>query len=205
MVSGFDLSALLTIFATVFVAELTDKDALLLLTLATKTKPSLVFAAGSTTFVMTTAIIVLVGSALLDFIPVFWIKVGGGTIMLAYAAWGLRGLMGAKVVTESERKLVKGVAEGRSMVRTFVAMVVALATLDLAGDATELVIIVFVARFGNILIVFVAASVALVAAAALETVIGRSLIRFLSPKRIQYLSVGIFLIIGASIILTSVF
>src|SRR5580700_4087830 len=81
------LAALLTTAGTMFVAELTDKDALFLLALATKTKASVVFAAGSVAFTITTAIIVLLGSLLITVVPVFAIKLVGGLIMLAYAAF----------------------------------------------------------------------------------------------------------------------
>src|SRR5271169_2353300 len=87
-------AAFLTVIGTIFLAELTDKDALLLLTLATKTNPWRVFAAGSIAFSMTSAIIVLFGTVLVNFVPIFWIKLVGGVIMLGYAvfqyAQGLR-------------------------------------------------------------------------------------------------------------------
>src|ERR1700680_4789037 len=79
------IGALLTTMGTMFVAELTDKDALFLLALATKTKASVVFAAGSVAFTITTAIIVLLGSLLITVVPVIAIKLVGGSIMLAYA------------------------------------------------------------------------------------------------------------------------
>ncbi|MCL5068759.1 MAG: TMEM165/GDT1 family protein, partial [Thaumarchaeota archaeon] len=55
------LPSFATIFATIFVAELADKDALLLLTLATRIRSWTAFAAGSVAFTITSAIIVSVG------------------------------------------------------------------------------------------------------------------------------------------------
>jgi putative Ca2+/H+ antiporter (TMEM165/GDT1 family) len=81
MDQGMFLAALLTTIGTIFVVELTDKDALFLLALATKKKASVVFAAGSIAFAITTAIIVLVGSVLIAFVPVLAIKLAGGAIM----------------------------------------------------------------------------------------------------------------------------
>ena len=63
--------------AAIFVAELTDKDALLLLSLATRVKPWVVFAAGSVAFTITSAIIVTVGYFLVSFLPVSLISVVG--------------------------------------------------------------------------------------------------------------------------------
>ena len=82
------VTALLTTMGTIFVTELSDKDALFLLALATKTKASVVFAAGSVASTITTAIIVLFGSLLIRFVPIFAIKIAGGSIMLIYAVWG---------------------------------------------------------------------------------------------------------------------
>ena len=57
---GLLLTEFVTVVATIFIAELTDKDALLLLALATKMKPWAAFAAGATAFTITSAIIVCI-------------------------------------------------------------------------------------------------------------------------------------------------
>jgi Ca2+/H+ antiporter, TMEM165/GDT1 family len=196
------LSALLTTIGTMFIAELTDKDALFLLTLATKTKAVVVFAAGSIAFTITTAIIVLVGSALLSFIPVLWIKLVGGTIMVAYALWEYwRWSAGGKELEQKQEKVLGKSRGGEWSV--FLPAVLALITLDLAGDATELVTVVLLARFGDILVVFAGSVIGLVAATAVETALGNKLGRLLSPKRIRYLSVAVLFTIGTAIIVTS--
>src|ERR1700730_11020915 len=132
-----------------FIAELTDKDALFLLTLATKTKAVVVFAAGSIAFTITTAIIVLVGSALLSFIPVLWIKLVGGAIMVAYALWEYWRWSAEGQELEQKQEKVLGKSRGGEW-SVFLPAVLALITLDLAGDATELVTVVLLARFGDI-------------------------------------------------------
>jgi putative Ca2+/H+ antiporter (TMEM165/GDT1 family) len=58
-----------------------------------------------------------------------------------------------------------------------------LIVLDLAGDATELVTSVFVAQFRDVLLVFAGAVAALVAASAVETILGNGLGRVLSARR----------------------
>ncbi len=88
---GIDLGALIapffTIAGTIFIAELTDKDALLLLALATRIRPRIAFAAGATAFTITTTIIVTVGYFLVSIVPVLWIRLAGGFVMIAFAAW----------------------------------------------------------------------------------------------------------------------
>jgi putative Ca2+/H+ antiporter (TMEM165/GDT1 family) len=194
----------LTIAGSIFVAELTDKDAILLLTLATKTNPWRVFAAGSIAFTITSAIIVLLGSALVLFIPIFWIKIAGGVIMLGYAFFQyLRGLKEEKDIESRGDGLAKESARGAW--RAFFAILLALIVLDLAGDATELLTVIFVAQYEDLLLVFLAAAVALTAASGVEAVLGNRLGRLLSAKRIRYLSIIVFLIIGSVILLTAVF
>jgi putative Ca2+/H+ antiporter (TMEM165/GDT1 family) len=195
--------AFLTICGTIFVAELTDKDALLLLALATKTKPLHVFAAGSIAFIATTTIIVVVGSALVRFIPIYWIKLAGGVIMLAYAGWEfVRGRGEEKNLEGTEEKLVTG--WGKSEFTGFLVVVLSLAVLDLAGDATELLTIVFVAQFDNALLVFSAAALALVVASGFETILGNRLGKILTARRVRSFSIVVFLLIGTVIVLSTV-
>jgi putative Ca2+/H+ antiporter (TMEM165/GDT1 family) len=203
-----DHSSLLGIFftvaGTVFIAELTDKDALLILALATKLRPMRVFAAGSIAFLITTTIIVSIGSLLVRLVPILWIKLVGGGIMIVYALWEYtRGPRGDESEMEREETRIIEHA-GKGTLLAFLAIVAALAILDLAGDATEVVILVFLAQFNEALLVFVAGFSALVAATAVETAIGNTLGRLLAAKRIRYLSVCIFLTIGTVIILTAI-
>jgi len=61
------------------------------------------------------------------------------------------------------------------------------------------------ARFGDVLLVFIAAVTALIAATAVETTIGNKLSRILSANRIRIFSLLIFLVIGTAAILSVVF
>ena len=182
----FAVGAFATIFGTIFVAELTDKDALLLLTLATRSKPRRVFLAGSIAFTFTTAVIVTVGSALIRVVPVVWIKAAGGVIMLGYAGRTYaRGVAGGELEGREEKHF----AESRSDFAWLMGAVMSLALLDLAGDATELITIVFVAQFQG-------------HEGGLETALGNRLGRILSTSSVRRLSVVVFLIVGSAILLS---
>ena len=196
------LGAFFTTMGTLFVAELTDKDALFLLALATKTKASLVFVAGSVAFTITTAIIVVLGSVLVAVVPVVAIKLAGGSIMLAYAVLEYYRFSNEerRVDAREERLLERG---GRGAWSIFVPAVLTLIALDLAGDATELLTVVFLARYQDALLVFAGTVVGLVAAVAVETALGSRLGRVLSPRRIKYLSIAIFTVIGLTVIVTT--
>ena len=198
------MNALLTIMAAIFVAELTDKDALLLLSLATRVKPWVVFAAGSVAFTITSAIIVTVGYFLVSFIPVSLISLAGGLVMIAYGCWSFfEANKEEEELAKAEKKL--SLKASKSLWFVFLNAVSLLILLDLAGDATEVLTILFVARFQYILLVFVGAVIALIAATAVETMIGNRLSKILSPRRIRIFSLFVFLIIGTTAILTAVF
>jgi putative Ca2+/H+ antiporter (TMEM165/GDT1 family) len=190
-----------TIAVALFVTELTDKDALLLLTVATRVRAPIVFLAGASAFVFDTAIIVFLGSLLLTIVPIFWIRLAGGVAMLAYGLWEARGLVGIGVVEKEETRIQKA----GSTLKLFLTLTGSLIVLDLAGDATEILTIVLVAQYANALLVFSAVCVGLVAATAFETVLGNRLGKILTPKRIRYVSIFVFLVLGVTIILTTVF
>jgi putative Ca2+/H+ antiporter (TMEM165/GDT1 family) len=190
-----------TIAAALFVTELTDKDALLLLTVATRVRASIVFAAGAAAFIFDTAVIVLLGSLLLTVVPIFWVRIVGGAAMLAYGLWEARGLAGKGAVDREESRIKKS---GNNW-RLFLTLLGSLVVLDLAGDATEILTIVFVAQYSNALLVFLAACLGLVAATAVETALGNRLGRVLTPRRIRFGSMFVFLALGAAIILSTYF
>lgn len=198
-------SALVLMASAIFVAELTDKDALLLLALATRIKQSLVFAAGVTAFTITTAIIVTIGQFLVSAFPVFWIKIAGGVIMIGYGLWLFFKVSKEKQEKElaKDRNRLLAYSSRRNLLSAFAGMVSMLAILDLAGDATEILTIVFVARFGNALLVFAGALTGLVAATGVETSIGNRLSKVLSLARIRLLSLIVFLIVGSTLIITT--
>jgi putative Ca2+/H+ antiporter (TMEM165/GDT1 family) len=54
-------------------------------------------------------------------------------------------------------------------------------------------------------VVFAGAVIGLVAAVAVETALGNTLARVLSRKRIKYLSIAIFTVIGVTVIVTTLF
>jgi len=191
-----------TVASAVFVAELTDKDAFLILTLATRHRSWFVFAAGAVTFTITTAIIVASGYFLVNVFPVYWIKIVGGIIMICYGLWGFIKVNEKELAKEEEKLLAR--TSTKSMWSAFLAAVSMLALLDLAGDATEVLIIVFVARFNNMFLVFASALIALIAATALETTIGNRLRNHLSPKNLRLFSLLVFTILGTTILVTTV-
>jgi len=195
------LASFATIAATLFVTELTDKDSILLIAVSTKVRARLAFSAGATAFVITTTLIVALGSLLAAVVPVGWVRLAGGLVMIGYGAWEAKGLVGQGAVEAEETRI----ARAGSTWRVFVALVVALAALDLAGDATEVLTIVFVAHYGAPLFVFAGVCTGLLSATAVETTLGNRLGRLLTPRRLRIGSAAIFLSLGASIVILGSF
>lgn len=195
--SDFTLASFGTIAAILFVTELTDKDALLLVTVSSRLRWRIAFLAGATAFTLTTSVFVAAGSLIVYYVPVYWVRLAGGAVMIAYGLWEARELFGR---AEGEETRDRG---GRTPWREFLSLVAALALLDAAGDATEVLTIIFVARYADALLVFTGVLTGLIAATALETTLGNRLGVVLTPRRMQYLSVAIFLVLGSSILLLS--
>lgn len=184
-------------------AESTDKDALLILSLATRIRPRIVFAAGSVAFTITSAVIVTLGHILISYVSPSYVSLAGGVIMIGYGVWTFfQPSREGREVSDVERKLSAKRAEGPFSI--FLTAVGLLILLDLAGDATEVLTILFVARFADVFIVFIAAVVALISATAVETTIGNRLSRILSANRIRVFSLLVFITIGSTAILSVV-
>ncbi len=122
--------------------------------------------------------------------------------MICYGLWGFIKASEKELAKEEEKLLAR--TSTKSMWSGFLAAVSMLALLDLAGDATEVLIIVFVARFNNVFLVFASALIALIAATALETTIGNRLRNHLSPKNLRLFSLLVFTILGTTILVTTV-
>ena len=180
-----------------FITELTDKDSLLLIAVSTKVRARVAFVAGATAFLLTTTIIVSIGSLIVTVVPVSWVRLAGGLVMIAYGAWEAKGLLGQSAVESEESRIERA----GSTWRVFAALVTALALLDLAGDATEVLTVVLVAQYGAPLFVFAGVCTGLLSATAVETTLGNRLGKFLSPKRLRIGSAVVFLTLGVAIVL----
>jgi putative Ca2+/H+ antiporter (TMEM165/GDT1 family) len=192
-------AAFAAIASALFVTELTDKDAFLLLALAAKVRAVVVFLAGVTAFVTTTAVFVTAGTLVGAVVPVLWVKLVGGAIMISYGLWQVRSLLGWGAVREEVSRLERHTGGWKA----FFGIVAALALLDIAGDATEVLTIVLVVQYSDAVLVFFAACTGLIAATALETALGNRIGKMLAPNRLRYVSAAVFLVLGTLIITSS--
>lgn len=87
-----DLRVLLTTFGIIFLAEMGDKTQLAAMTMAADSKkPWAVFLGSSLALVAVSALGVLVGSVIGDYVPLIWIK---RVAAMAFIAIGVLMLMG---------------------------------------------------------------------------------------------------------------
>jgi len=87
-----DWRVMLTTFGVIFLAEMGDKTQLAAMTMAAeKKKPWEVFIATSLALVVVSAIGVLVGSALSQYLPLQWIKRAAGAAFIVIGALILTG------------------------------------------------------------------------------------------------------------------
>jgi len=193
----FTIEAFGAVAAAIFVAELTDKDAFLLIAMSAKMRSSVVFSAGAVAFIFTTTVLVTAGSLLVAFVPVYLVRLAGGVLMIAYGLWTARGLIGMGAIEVEESRIESAGTAWRS----FFALVAALAVLDLAGDATEVLTLVFVARYQDPILVFLGACFGLISATAVETALGNRLGRLFTPRRLRVGSAAVFLTLGTLILL----
>jgi putative Ca2+/H+ antiporter (TMEM165/GDT1 family) len=177
------------VFAVIGGLELLDRTNFALIGLAAKNPPRSVWAGAACAFLVTTALAVVIGAALVAAIGtknVTYLRLGGGVVLLAYAAYLV-------LIPESERRP----PEGRS---AFATAFVLILLLEIA-DTTMIYTILFVAIIGNALLVGVAAAAALVAVAASAAVIGSRLGARVEPKLLERLVIGILVLAGILTIL----
>lgn len=165
--------------------ELFDRTSFALIALSSRAHAFGTWAGGSVAFVATTAVSVALGAGLASlFGPdhIGLLRVGGGAFLVAYALWIARG-------HEEESARASGTAH-----TAFAAALTTILLLEL-GDTTMIFEIIFVANFGW-LVVLVAGSLALVAVAAWDVWLGRTLGARVDPARLRRIVVVVLLAVG---------
>jgi Ca2+/H+ antiporter, TMEM165/GDT1 family len=189
--NSFDLAV--TVFGTIFVAELPDKTALTALVLATKYKPAPVFLGTAAALTIQSAIAVLAGS-LLALLPAKPVHIGAGALFLVSAAF--------MWLREEEPDSDK--ASPAESARSFSgALAASFGVVFLAewGDLTQLATAAFAAREHAPWVVFGASTLALWAVAGIAVAVGRHAARFLSPKVTKRVAAVLFAAIGVALLM----
>jgi Ca2+/H+ antiporter, TMEM165/GDT1 family len=177
-----------TTFFIIFVAELPDKTALATVLMATREKPLAIFVGAALAFVVQTVVAVFLGK-LLGFLPVKAVHVLSGLLFFVFAfmAWRRR--------NDEHEKSESGATSSRGFLKSvWVAfMVIFIAEW---GDLTQLATATLVAKYGQPVLICVAAILALWAVTALAIFTGRLAKTFISVKVLNQVAAVLFFVMG---------
>jgi putative Ca2+/H+ antiporter (TMEM165/GDT1 family) len=176
----------LVVFAIIGFFELFDRTSFALIAIAARAPPFPTWAGGAAAFLASTAIAVTVGAAFSDVLGptgIGWLRVAGGSFLLAYAGW--------LATRPDEEETNVPAHRARS---PFVLALVTILLLEL-GDTTMIFQIVLVTDWGWF-VVLVAGAAALVTVAAWDVVLGRRLGLRIRPKTLKRLVIVVLTVVG---------
>jgi len=181
-----------SIFVLIFVAELPDKTALATVLMATREKPFAVFIGAALAFVVQTGVAVFLGR-FIGLLPERYIHIGSAALFFffAFLAWRRHSEEKSGENGPSEKPFFKTVASAFLVI--FVAE---------WGDLTQLATATLVAKYGEPLIIFVVAVLALWAATAVAVFAGRVAKSYFSEKVLNRAAAILFAAIGVYFALT---
>lgn len=168
----------------IFVAEMGDKTQLVALAFATKFKALTVLAGVFLATFLVHLVSVVIGGAVSNVLPVFWIKIAAGLSFTGFGLWTLRG------DSLDEDELHKTSRFGPLLT---VAVTFFLAEL---GDKTMLATITVASEQNDFYGVWLGSTIGMVLADALAIVVGKAMGKNLPEILIKYVGAGVFLISG---------
>ncbi|KXB01511.1 hypothetical protein AKJ41_01355 [candidate division MSBL1 archaeon SCGC-AAA259O05] len=183
-----DLTPFLSTFAIIAIAELGDKTQLTVVTLCSKHRPEIIFLSSFLALLGIGGVSILIGSAITQFLPMSWIKIGSGAVFIIF---GIHTLIG-----EEEESYSCGET-------TFFASFSLVALMEL-GDKTQLATIALAAKFASPYLVFSGLGLAFFLITGAGVIIGAKLKDFVSRKYIRIGSSIIFITFGLIFILGAI-
>ena len=180
-------------FAAIFVAELPDKTALATMMLASRRRPSAVFAGAAAAFAVQSAIAVVFGGAL-SRLPPRLVRSGAGILFFVFAAVMWR--------RSPESEGAAPSADHRHFWKTAVAAFMVIFAAEW-GDLTQLATAALAAHSRRPLTIFLAATAALWAVAALGAALGLRLGRAFNPRRLEIAAAVVLAGLGAYLLLAA--
>ncbi|MGI0133225.1 MAG: TMEM165/GDT1 family protein [Thermoplasmata archaeon] len=186
----FDLPAYVVVFAIIGGTEVIDRTNFALIGLAAKYSPLRVWAGAALAFSVTTGLSVAIGTALLAALhgQTFYLRIGGGAVLLGYAAY-------LALKTEGSEEVP---ARRTAFVTAFLLILL----LEL-GDTTMILTVVFVGTLPNPYLVGLAAALALVLVAASASLIGSRLGVRVEPAKLARIVIGVLIVVGLITLLTA--
>ena len=179
-----DLSALLSAFALLFLAEMGDKTQLMAMTLAHRYRAVPVIVGTFSAFLLLNLLAVLVGDAVAQVLPRRLVLGAAGVlfILFAYRSWGAAG--------ESENG-IPATEHRRVWIISFSLIFVA----EL-GDKTQLAMVALAAQSGALWSVFIGGTLALWLVSLLGILVGRTLLRRVPTHWVHRAAALMFFVFG---------
>lgn len=184
------MTAFITAFILVTVAEMADKTQLLTLSLACRYPPRKVLAGVAIAIAVLNLVAVVIGAVAGRFIPVDAVKIGAGILFLGFGLWNLL----AKDKPEETEE-----CEVRSNRYVILAIAGAFLLAEI-GDKTQLATLSLGARFEGSLLsavgVWIGATVGMIIANTLAVVIGHAAGRRVPERLMKRISGALFIAFG---------
>lgn len=181
-------------FALIFMAEFPDKTAFATLVMASRGKPLAVFLGAALAFVVQSLVAVSFGRVI-GLLPSRPVHIGAGITFLLFAILMWRKRDGKSGESEFAKKEL---GAGFFRVATTAFVVIFLAEW---GDLTQLATATLVARTGEPLTVFSAATLGLWAATGISVLIGHGVKHFLNPVLMQKVAAIAFAVVGVTLLI----
>jgi putative Ca2+/H+ antiporter (TMEM165/GDT1 family) len=183
-----------SVFGVIFLAELPDKTALAAMLLAARRRPQAVFLGAAAAFAVQ-SLVAVAGGGVLALLPARLVRAGAGLLFLAFA-WAMAagvdgGAPSAAASAEEDGGLLRSAAASFAVI--FIAE---------WGDLTQLATATLAARNGRPFTVFLAATAALWAVAALAVAAGSRLKNRVDPGRLRAAAAAVFALVGLYFLLS---
>ena len=187
----FDLHVAATAFGIIFLAELPDKTALAALVLASRNRPLPVFL-GTALALTVQSLVAIIAGRLIALLPARPVHIGAGILFIVSAVFMWRR---ASAVEADGKALTSRDGFWRTFAATFGVIFIAE-----WGDLTQLGTAALAARFKQPVAVFVGATLALWAVAALAVFVGHRAGKLLDPRLTARVAAVLFAAVGAALI-----
>src|SRR5882724_9473100 len=186
-----DVRIFATVFGVIFVAELPDKTAVAALVLATRHRPLPVFA-GTALALIVQSLVAVAAGGLLSLLPERPVHIGAGLLFLVSALF-----MWRRQAEEEDdaRHSTPPESFKTAFMKSFLVVFIAE-----WGDLTQLGTAALAARYRAPVTVFLAASCALCAVAALAVFLGNRLSALIHPRHTQRPAAIVFVLLGVGLL-----
>jgi len=182
---GMELAPYFAAFTLILLAELGDKSMIAVIALSSKHSKRLVFASTLLALTLVSAVGVVVGQILFDYVPETLITIGAGLLFLAF------GILTIVMPEKEEKPKEKNGLKWGAFWSTFALM----AVMEL-GDKTQLSIIALSAEYGAPLLILTGAVLAFAVVTLAGVLLGAEIGKRVPERYIKLGSAAIFILFG---------